>query len=198
MAKPWLILARPAIYWLMMIISLGCLIGYSGLLSPAGTKAAFIFLAAPLLSWVLIVAGIPIAASGNNVYVAGRQIDTATSNWEAILWTNGVSSMLSADARGSNAGMLAIDGSDVYVGGNVGNMSAVWKNGQPFPMALNPSYLLYASSMGVVDGKLYMGGYALSISGNPTNGAAYWSEDGLVTLDKNPNQSSNVWGMFVK
>jgi peptidoglycan/LPS O-acetylase OafA/YrhL len=63
MAKPWSTLTRPAIYWLMLIISLGCLIGYSGLLSPPGAKAAFIFLIAPLLSWFLIVAGIPIAVS---------------------------------------------------------------------------------------------------------------------------------------
>jgi hypothetical protein len=139
-----------------------------------------------------------IAVSGNNVYVAGRQIDTTTGTWEAILWTNGVSSMLSTDTLGSGAGTLAIDGQDVYVGGNAGNVSAVWKNGQPFPMPATPSHQLYAWSMGVVDGKVYVGGNALSLSPGLTVQAAYWSEDGLVILDKNPNQGSNVWGVFVK
>jgi hypothetical protein len=136
--------------------------------------------------------------SGNNVYVAGRQIDTVTSNWQAILWTNGTVSKLSDGTQDANAGMLAIDGSDVYIAGNVSHMSALWKNGQPFPMALNPSYQLYAWSMGVVDGKVYVGGNALSLGANPTSEGAYWSEDGQVFLDKNPDQGSNVWGMFVK
>jgi hypothetical protein len=139
-----------------------------------------------------------IAVSGNNVYVAGRQIDSTTSNWEAILWTNGVSSMLSTDTLGSDAGMLVIDGPDVYVGGNVGHVSAVWKNGQPYPIPATPSYQVYAWSMGVVDGKVYVGGNALSLNPTLTVQAAYWSEDGLVILDKNPAQGSNVWGIFVK
>jgi len=41
----------------------GCLVAYSGLLIPPGTKAAFVFLISPLLSWILILTGIPIAAS---------------------------------------------------------------------------------------------------------------------------------------
>jgi hypothetical protein len=139
-----------------------------------------------------------IAASGNNVYVAGRQIDSATGTWEAILWTNGAPSMLSADTLGSGAGTLAIDGPDVYVGGNVGNVSAVWKNGQPFPMPATPSYRLYAWSMVVEDGKVYVGGNALSLDPSPISQAAYWSADGLVILDKNPAQGSNIWGIFVK
>ena len=62
-SKPWSIFTRVTLYWLMLIISAGCLVSYSGLLSPPGTKAAFVFLITPLLSWLLIVTGIPIAAS---------------------------------------------------------------------------------------------------------------------------------------
>jgi hypothetical protein len=62
-SKPWLILTRVTLYWLMLIISAVCLIAYSGLLTPSGTKAAFVFLMAPLLSWLLILTCIPIAAS---------------------------------------------------------------------------------------------------------------------------------------
>ena len=62
-ARPWSALTRITLYWLMLIISAGCLVSYSGLLSPAGAKPAFIFLITPLLAWLLIVTVIPIAAS---------------------------------------------------------------------------------------------------------------------------------------
>jgi hypothetical protein len=62
-STPWSTLTRTTLYWVMLIISAGCLVSYSGLLSPPGAKPAFVFLITPLLSWLLIVAAIPIAAS---------------------------------------------------------------------------------------------------------------------------------------
>jgi peptidoglycan/LPS O-acetylase OafA/YrhL len=62
-SKPWSTLTCLTLYWLMLLISAGCLLSYSGLLSPPGTKAAFVFIITPLLSWLLIGMGIPIAAS---------------------------------------------------------------------------------------------------------------------------------------
>jgi hypothetical protein len=62
-STPWSTLTRATLYWVMLIISAGCLVSYSGLLSPSGAKPAFVFLITPLLSWLLIVAAIPIAAS---------------------------------------------------------------------------------------------------------------------------------------
>jgi hypothetical protein len=62
-SKPWSTLTRVTLYWLMLILSACCLLSYSGLLSPPGTKAAFVFLITPLLSWLLIATGLPIAAS---------------------------------------------------------------------------------------------------------------------------------------
>lgn len=62
-SKAWSILTRVTLYWLMLITSAGCLLSYGGLLSPTGTKPAFVFLITPLLSWLLIVTSIPIAAS---------------------------------------------------------------------------------------------------------------------------------------
>jgi hypothetical protein len=38
----------------MIILAMVSLITYSGVLIPPGTKAAFIFLVAPLLSWLFI------------------------------------------------------------------------------------------------------------------------------------------------
>jgi hypothetical protein len=139
-----------------------------------------------------------IAVSGNNVYVTGQQADTTSGNWAAILWTNGTPSILSASPQGATAGAIAIDGTDIYQGGNVNLVSAVWKNGQLIPMPATPSYKLYTWSIGVVNGKVYVGGNALSIGTNWTSEGAYWSADGLVILDKNPDQASNVWGIFVQ
>jgi len=63
LSKPWSPLTRTTLYWLMLLMSAGCLVSYSGFLSPTGTKAAFVFLITPILSWMLILTGIPIAAS---------------------------------------------------------------------------------------------------------------------------------------
>jgi len=62
-SRPWSALTRVTLYSLTLIISAGCLLSYSGLLSPPGTKAAFVFLITPLLSWLLILTVIPIAAA---------------------------------------------------------------------------------------------------------------------------------------
>ena len=51
----WTVSARASIYWLMIILAMVSLITYSGVLIPPGTKAAFIFLVAPLLSSLSIV-----------------------------------------------------------------------------------------------------------------------------------------------
>ena len=47
--------ARALIYWLLIILSIGSLVAYSGILASSGTKGAFIFLVAPFTSWVIIV-----------------------------------------------------------------------------------------------------------------------------------------------
>jgi hypothetical protein len=62
-SKPWSPHTRITLYWLMLIISMGCLVGYCGLLSPPGTKPAFVFLITPAMAWLLIVTAIPIAAA---------------------------------------------------------------------------------------------------------------------------------------
>jgi hypothetical protein len=62
-SKRWLVLTRVTLYCLMLVITLGSLVSYSGALSPPGTKPAFVFLAVPLISWLLMAIVIPIAAS---------------------------------------------------------------------------------------------------------------------------------------
>ena len=46
---------RTSVLWLMIILTIGSVVAYSGILIPSGTKTAFIFLVAPLASWILIV-----------------------------------------------------------------------------------------------------------------------------------------------
>jgi len=53
--KQWSSRNRRSLYILMIIIAIGSLIAYSGLLVPPGTKPAFIFLVNPLVSWLLLV-----------------------------------------------------------------------------------------------------------------------------------------------
>jgi hypothetical protein len=53
-SKRWSAFSRVALYWLIIILSLGSLLSYNGTFSPPGTKAAFVFLVVPLISWLLV------------------------------------------------------------------------------------------------------------------------------------------------
>ena len=59
----WLVRTRLTLYRLMLVISFGSLVSYCFTLNPAITKHAVIFLIVPLISWLLLVIIIPIAAS---------------------------------------------------------------------------------------------------------------------------------------
>jgi hypothetical protein len=50
----WRNSARLSLYWIIILLSIGALIAYSGILIPQQTKNAFIFLVAPFVSWILI------------------------------------------------------------------------------------------------------------------------------------------------
>jgi hypothetical protein len=47
--------ARALVLWLMIILTMGSVVAYSGVLLPPETKTAFIILVAPLAAWILIV-----------------------------------------------------------------------------------------------------------------------------------------------
>jgi hypothetical protein len=53
-AKDWRDISRKTLYIIMLVLTMVSLLSYSGLLSPAGTKTAFVFLVTPLISWVVI------------------------------------------------------------------------------------------------------------------------------------------------
>ena len=72
-----------------------------------------------------------IAVSGSNVYVAGWEYDNGNTGYAAAkLWINGVGQTLGGETGvHAFARTIFIDGTDVYVGGSLGESPAVWKNG---------------------------------------------------------------------
>ena len=62
-SKRWSVITRGILNCLILVISLGSLLGYSGVLNSAKTKPAFVFLVIPLISWLLIAVLIPISES---------------------------------------------------------------------------------------------------------------------------------------
>lgn len=59
----WPILSRALLYCLIIFITVGSLVCYSGALSFPGKKPAFVFLVVPLLSWIFTVIVISISIS---------------------------------------------------------------------------------------------------------------------------------------
>jgi len=53
-SKLWPTLIRMTLYSLVLILTIGSLITYSGIIKPPGSKPAFVFLVVPLISWLLI------------------------------------------------------------------------------------------------------------------------------------------------
>ena len=58
----WQLSARTMLYILMIIVAVGSLLVYNGVFGAIGPKPAFIFLVAPLLSWIAMVILIALAA----------------------------------------------------------------------------------------------------------------------------------------
>ncbi len=67
-SKQWSWIVRRYLYWLMLIVSIGSSLIYSGVLGAIETKPAFIFLIIPLISWLLIVIIIPIVKKLSHRY----------------------------------------------------------------------------------------------------------------------------------
>jgi hypothetical protein len=65
-SRGWSAISIKIICILMLVIATGSLIGYAGLLSPHGSKPAFIFLVVPLVSWLLMAVVMPIVYRKRN------------------------------------------------------------------------------------------------------------------------------------
>jgi len=66
--------ARTSVFCLMIILTMGSVVAYSGVLMPPDTKTAFIFLVAPLAAWILIVTTFLIARKISNKSDGHNQI----------------------------------------------------------------------------------------------------------------------------
>jgi hypothetical protein len=62
-SKRWSVTSRLILYSLMLALTVGSLIFYSGTFSSPWSKPAAVFLVVPMLSWLLIVIVFPIAKS---------------------------------------------------------------------------------------------------------------------------------------
>ena len=104
-------------------------------------------------------------ASGNNVYIAGREEQQSTGNLFPVLWTNKTFQRLNT---GNYTNVLAssvfVTGNDVYVAGDGygsegNNVPLLWKNGVPTPQYLrNSSYSAFANSCFVSGNDTYVVG----------------------------------------
>jgi hypothetical protein len=61
-SERWQFIRRISFYSLVYLITICSLVGYSGLLIPAETKPAAVFLVIPLFSWIFILIVMPVAA----------------------------------------------------------------------------------------------------------------------------------------
>jgi hypothetical protein len=62
-SKPWSVLTRATLYCVTLVVTLGSLAIYGGLVAPpAGSAPAFVFVVVPPLSWLLIAIAVPLAA----------------------------------------------------------------------------------------------------------------------------------------
>ncbi len=62
-SKRWSVLTRATLYCVTLVLALGSLAIYGGLVSPpAGSAPAFVFVAVPPVSWLLLATVVPLAA----------------------------------------------------------------------------------------------------------------------------------------
>lgn len=121
-----------------------------------------------------------IVISGTDIYVSGYYItNDATHTRRAMLWKNGVATMLAFNKFDSIATGIALDGTDVYVCGNAvfnGVMCAVyWKNNIWHPFA-GTAVTSRASAITVDANHNYY------ISGAYNKLGCYWKDGNLVPL----------------
>jgi len=130
-----------------------------------------------------------LTAVGANVYAVGYDTDVNTARPHAVIWINGVPSVLPEGARvASWATSVSVSGDNVYVVGytrdaNDNNYPALWKNG--VLQTLTPCVGTdegYAASVFADGEKVYVAGY--SIYRDTSRGLLYTAtlwEDGVPT-----------------
>ena len=122
-----------------------------------------------------------IAVIGSDVYVAGNEVDPATSNRVVKYWKNGVPTSLTKGALFSEGTSIAIKGSDVYVSGyeynGRVNVAKLWKNGVETSLT-DGTHEAEAYSLAINGNDVYVAGFERN--GNEKNVAKYW-KNGVPT-----------------
>ena len=144
-----------------------------------------------------------IAVNGNNVFVAGEEMDAAVGGY-ASYWTNGNKFSLMQSANRSQARFIALEGGHVYVAGfeeiyngssYVDSKGRYWKDGREVLLQGSAA----VSSIAVFNGDVYVSGYypkdassgrkwddvylpRAHFSHQNASGARYWVNGKAVTL----------------
>jgi hypothetical protein len=116
-----------------------------------------------------------------DVYFAGTATGTYPNNYPvATIWKNGAPQALSTDlsSNQSSANAVAVNGTDVYVAGDIAGMAVYWKNGVFTNLGKNLfkayGYQSKATTVAVSGNDVYLAGYM-------DNKAAYW-KNGILNL----------------
>ena len=86
-SKRWPVHTHAILYYLMLVVMLISLVGYSGAFSSPDTKPAFKFLLFPLISWLLIVIIIPITLRLSRKNGTALKSEKITKGWRSV-WTH--------------------------------------------------------------------------------------------------------------
>jgi hypothetical protein len=129
-----------------------------------------------------------IAVNGTDVYVTGTNFTPAGFN--QAYWKNGALSNLPASTLAEINSVLVNQGS-VYVGGSVGQKATYWKDGIAFPLENNLSATEYITSIFVLAGKVYCGGYRSYFG---AGGVAFiWSFGSSTQLSSYASQVKSIY-----
>lgn len=123
-----------------------------------------------------------IAASGDSAFVAGYVLD-AQGLTNAYVWTPNTSTLL---ASGAEARTVCAIGSDVYVGGSIGNLPAIWVN--------NVSRIL-SDSQGVVTKIVVDGSDVYAVGSLAVNGithAAFWKNEEISIISQEESSATGL------
>lgn len=140
-----------------------------------------------------------IFVSGTDVYVAGSTFFTNGVNkqWSAVIWKNGVPTILAQSVFGNNgsrveATSVFVSGSDVYVAGSTlnaagtGSIVKVWKNGVATDLTAGTN-LAKGLSVYVSGTDVYVAGYEFITGGSGI--AKYWKNGVATSLSSTANNA---------
>jgi hypothetical protein len=132
--------------------------------------------------------------SGNDIYLAGKEYNNASSYWQAKYWKNGTGMVLSAGTGVETQGELhriLVKGTDVYGAGMINSKPVLWKNATATPLSTD-----YGTCYGLaVSGTdVYTAG---AVQAGNTYQAVYWKNGTQVTLSNSTSapDGASVFGI---